>query len=220
MLKKALMATAIAFAAASAQADTVILSQMFDNVPTLTTSGWVLSNQSSALGSTGWYQGVDSIFAAQSGAPGSYIAANFNNAAPGGTIANYLISPSFSTAVSGVVKFWAKADISESYYDTIAFGLSSGTGSTPPFALAPATTLTGDWTQYSVSFTGTGASTSSRFVIDYIGSFDTSNYIGIDTFSVSTLTAPVPEPETWVLMGAGILGLALRARRIAKRVPA
>ena len=44
------------------------------------------------IGSTSWYQGDVSIFTSQAGPADSYIAANFNNAAAGGTIADWLIS--------------------------------------------------------------------------------------------------------------------------------
>lgn len=215
MLRKSLMATAISFAALSAQAQTVLLTENFDNYSTLVGSGWVLSNQSSTIGTTGgWYQGDQTIFTSQAGGPEAYLAANYNSTTAGGTIANYLFSPTFSTAVAGTISFWARADIAPDYFDTISYGLSSGASTGAPGALSFSTTLTGDWTQYTVDFASAGAGSVGRFVIEYTGSFETSNYIGIDTLTVTA----VPEPSTWLLMGFGLAGVAtVRGRRSAAK---
>jgi PEP-CTERM motif len=67
----------------------------------------------------------------------------------------------------------------------------------------------GDWTQYTLSFAAAGAGTLARFAMVYIGSSTTANYIGIDSLTVTS----VPEPGTWLLMGAGMLGMAGLVRR-------
>jgi len=210
MLKHALMVTAIALSAASAQAQVVVLTENFDNVDTLAASGWLETNLSSPAGSTTWAQGDQTIFTSQSGVPEAYITANYNSAEAQGSINNWLISPTFSTELGGTISFWAKADIVEPFFDQIAFGLSS-TGSSAPgsFTLGSGITLSGDWAQYTFSFDAQGAGSVARFAINYFGSADLANYIGIDTVTVTA----VPEPSTWALMGLGLAGLAVVRRR-------
>src|ERR1700690_2848835 len=65
----------------------------FDDINTLAGSGWVMTNNSSPIGTTGWFQGNTAVFDAQAGPPDAYIAANFNNAAFGGNISNWLMTP-------------------------------------------------------------------------------------------------------------------------------
>ena len=214
MLKQALMATAITFAAVSAHSQTVILSESFDSVAALGGSGWVQTNLSTPGGTQSWFQGNPGIFASQAGAPNSYIGANFLSGADGGTLANWLISPTFSTAAAGTVTFYARSAGSAGLSDHIAFGLSTGSSSTGSFALGSAVTLSSGWTQYSVDFAALGAGSLGRFAIEYTGLADDSEYIGIDTFKVTTIgTAPVPEPSTYALMALGIAGLAVVRRR-------
>lgn len=214
MLKQALMATVITFAAASAQSQTMILSESFDSVAGLGGSGWVQTNLSSPVGTLSWFQGNSGIFASQTGAPNAYIGANFLSGADGGALANWLISPTFSTAAAGAVTFYARSAGSQGLSDHIAFGLSTGSASTGSFTLGSAVTLGTGWTQYSVNFAAKGAGSIGRFAIEYVGLVDDSEYIGIDTFAVTTFaTAPVPEPSTYALMALGITGLAMVRRR-------
>jgi len=213
MLNRALVAIAITFAAASAQADDVLLSEGFNSVATLP-SGWVQTNLSSPAGSTSWYQGDSGIFSAQAGSAESYIAANFNNAAPGGTISNWLITPTFSTENGVSISFWAKADIFDPYSDHLAYGIS-GTGSsdTGSFAMGSAVTVDGDWTKYTFNYAAQGAGSVARFAINYTGAADLSNYIGVDTLTVTA----VPEPTTWMMMGLGLMALTVAGRRTAAK---
>ena len=215
MLKRVLMATAISLAAVSAQAQ-VLVSENFDNFSGLGAAGWIQTNNSTPGGSTNWFEGNADIFGAQAGAPNSYIAANFNNAPVGGTIDNWLISPSFSTASSVQVTFWAKAAIDEGFADTISVGFGNAAGAINSFALGTLTTVSGAWAMYTATLYGQGAGTFGRFAINYSGAADYSNYVGIDTV---TVTAVVPEPSTYLLMAAGLLGLAMfnRRRAAAKR---
>lgn len=200
----------------SANADTVLLNEGFASLAGLAGNGWVLTNNSTPLGSTGWFQGDAGIFAAQAGAPESYAAANFNNAAVGGTISNWLITPTFSTATAVAISFWARADAFAGFADHLAYGLSAtGSSNTADFTLGALVTVpTTGWTQYTLSSAAKGAGTFARFAVNYSGSADVSNYLGIDTLSVTSVAAVVPEPSTWLMLGLGLLGLtAVRRRR-------
>ena len=210
-LRRAAAAVAL-FAAASAAHAQFVINEGFDNVASLTSRGWVVTNASSPLGSTGWFQGDQTIFTSQAGAPQAYIAANFNNAAAGGTLANWLISPTFSTQDAGFVSFHARADILPELMDQLAWGFSKGGTSFADFTLGAPHTIGGAWTQFQINFAAQGAGSTGRFAIVYTGPGDLANYVGVDTFAVA-----VPEPETWTLMLAGLAGLAVLKRRRATR---
>ena len=210
-LRRAAAAVAL-FAAASAAQAQFVINEGFDNVASLTSRGWVVTNASSPLGSTGWFQGDQTIFTSQAGAPQAYIAANFNNAAAGGTLANWLISPTFSTQDAGFVSFHARADILPEFMDQLAWGFSKGGTSFADFTLGAPHTIGGAWTQFQINFAAQGAGSTGRFAIVYTGPGDLANYVGVDTFAVA-----VPEPETWALMLAGLAGLAVLKRRRATR---
>jgi hypothetical protein len=207
-MKKTLIALALIGAAATAQANEVIV-QGFNNVAALQSAGWVFNNASTPVGSTGWYQGDVSIFTAQAGASNSYIAANYNNAAGGGTISNYLITSTFDTSNSGSASFWARADAFAGFSDNLAFGLSTGSTDPADFTLGASFTVPTDgWTQYSMAWAAMGAGTIGRFVIQYTGAADLSNYVGVDSLVVN-----VPEPTTPLMLAIGALGLVAARRR-------
>lgn len=211
MFKKAFVAFALLVSAFSAQASILLLSEHFDDVSTL--PGWVLLNQSTPGGLTGWFQGNDGIFVAQSGADNAYIAANFNNAgrdvSGASTLNNWLITPTFSTENAGQVSFWARHDVDISFDDFFTFGLSNGSADPLNFTVGNLVQANTEWTQYTLNFAANGAGSVGRFAINYLGDADTSNYIGFDTV---TITA-VPEPSSWMLIGIGALGLLSLRRR-------
>ena len=112
--------------------------------------------------------------------------------------------------------FWARTDnlgFSDSF--AVLAGTSvAGSGEAVSQVLAN-TAAVGDWTQYTVQLAGQGAGATGRFAFEYVGTADTSNYIGFDTV---TVTAAVPEPETYALMGLGLgLGLGLAALALRRR---
>ena len=205
-------AAVVLFAAASAAHAQFVINEGFDNVANLGSRGWVLSNASSPLGSTGWFQGDQTIFTSQAGAPQAYVAANFNNAAAGGTLANWLISPTFSTQDPGYVRFYARADVVPEFSDQLVWGFSHGGSSFADFTLGAPHTIGAGWTQFQINFAAQGVGSTGRFAIVYTGPADLANYVGVDTFAVA-----VPEPETWALMIAGLAGLAVLKRRRAVR---
>jgi hypothetical protein len=210
MIKKTLGALILFSAAVSAQAD-VLLQENFNSVAGLTGSGWVLNNNSTPGGITGWYQGDQTKFTAQSGGPEAYAAANFNNAPAGGTIDNWLLSPEFSTQHNYSVSLWLRGEQDDGFFDTVSFALSNGSSAIADFVRGDSITVpTGAWTQYFVNVAGSGIlGSTGRFAIEYTGSADLANYIGVDTLDIRS----VPEPTSIVILGTGLLGLAVARRR-------
>lgn len=211
MIKKPLCALLLLGATLSAHAG-VLLQQSFDNVASLPGSGWISTNASTPGGTTGWYQGDQNVFGSQSGAPESYVAANYNNAAAGGTLNNWLISPEFALNIGmgATVSFWLRADPAAGYSDQVSVGISNGSSAIGDFVLDAAfTAQTDGWAKYTFSYLNTGGN--ARFGINYNGLADNANYIGVDSFEV----AAIPEPATALLFGAGALGLLAARRRRA-----
>ena len=217
MTKCSMKATAIAAAlwaaASSANAlPTVLMTEGFDNAGTPTNAGWSTLNQSAPLGTTDWGPGNDTVFAAQAGASGSYTAAQYTSADAGGTLSDWLISPSFANDNAVVVTFYAQAAGDPGFSDHLRFGFSTGGTAPASFTMGSVMTIAaGAWTQYSVHFAAHGAASTARFAVQYVGSADTSNYVGIDSLTVTA----VPEPGAWLMMGLGLAGLATLRRRQA-----
>jgi len=208
------IAGALCAGVGAAQAQQVLLSEGFDNVPNLSTAGWVIGNMSTPVGDVteGWYQGTPdpTRFAAQIGFPTSYAASSFNTAAAGGTLSNWLITPSFSTASDTQISFWVRGANDAGFFDSFSYGLSSGSSDSAAFSLLPTSVApTADWTQVTLTLPAQGAGTIGRLAIVYSGAADTSNYIGIDTLSVTA----VPEPQTWLLSAAGLAACIAVVRR-------
>jgi hypothetical protein len=210
MIKKTLGALILFGAAVSAQAD-VLLQENFNSIAGLAGNGWVLNNNSTPGGITGWFQGDQNVFPSQSGAPEAYAAANFNSAGAGGTIDNWLISPEFSTEKNYRVSLWLRGDFLDGFNDTVSFALSNGSSAIGDFVRGNSFTVpTGSWTQFFVDVAGSGIlGSTGRFAIEYTGSADLANYIGVDTLDIRS----VPEPTSIVILGTGLLGLAVARRR-------
>jgi PEP-CTERM motif len=93
----------------------------------------------------------------------------------------------------------------------VSFGDSTQTGLTT----SPNANQTGTWVLNTMSFTASAATQALSFVAQYLpGSVpEMLNLDGIVLEQVAPPVAAVPEPETYALLGVGLLALRLAARR-------
>lgn len=196
------LAGLLAVTASCSAAAVPLLAEDFDDIAALPAKGWLLDNRSAPPGSTGWFQGNPAFFAAAAGAADSYIAANFNNAAYGGSVDNWLFTPRLLLENGEALNFSLRL-LGEGALDRVEVYLDSGSAYTllADFASAADT----GWLDHTALVSGLAAPASGRFGFRYVVD-DTSlngDYIGIDTVSVSA----VPEPATLALLGFGVLAL-------------
>jgi hypothetical protein len=222
-------ALALAFSVgfiSNAQADA--LTENFDaGLP----SGWTVNNLSAPPGETDWFQGNEEVFASHLGAADSYLAANFNSGSDVSNISNWLILPTSTYHNGDTLSFYTRTSSGSIWADNLEVrfsnvggtdvgNTSSSVGSFSSLLLSVNPNLElsypETWTKYSVTLSGLSGDTTGAFALRYVvaggGPFgDNSNYIGIDTLSVTA----VPEPSTYLMMGAG-LGLlgVLRKRKM------
>jgi hypothetical protein len=184
---------------------------------TIPPTGWVTQNNSSPLGTTGWFAGSAATFPSFSGA--GYIAANYENTDPvgSGTISNWLISPVQNLKNGDLITFYSRIPAGTEYPDRLEVRLSSagtssnvgatatsvGDFSTLLLSINP-TLVTGVypkvWTQFTATVSGLAAPTSGKiafryFVTDGGGNAANSNYIGID--DVSYIVTGAIAQGTW-----------------------
>jgi len=209
---------------------TTILSENFDNVAGLSAAGWTFVNNSSPAGTTDWFQGNAGVFAAQSGAPDAYVAANFEAAGFGGNISDWLITPTVLLINTEVFSFWSRTEAGSAFPDRLELrmsinGTSADVGATDSsvgdfstllLTINPALAGGGypeNWALFQATISGLASPTYGRLAFRYNVS-DTSvngDYIGIDTVRITA----VPEPSTLTLVSLGIL--AARRRWSAAR---
>jgi PEP-CTERM motif len=205
-----------------------ILLNSFSDVANLAASGWTTVNNSTPGGTTGWFQGNAGVFPAEDGTDG-YIAANFLNAALGGDISNWLLTPMLTVNDGDTLSFLTRAN--GEFADRLelrfsANGNSANVGSTTTsvgdfttllLTLNPTLTPVGyptDWTLYTVTLSGLLGPTDGRFAFRYnvTDTLTNGDYIGIDDVTLN----PVPEPATLTLLGIGLAGLGARRYRQRK----
>ena len=202
----------------------------FEDILTLDADGWIQDNQSNPIGTTGWFQGNDGVFAAQAGSPTSYIGANFNNTA-GSDICNYLILPDLGFLQS--VNFWTRGPTGSTFPDrlVVRHSPSGGTVTGDCFngfgdftdsllEINPGLVSGGypdDWAEQAVPVNATGRVALIYWVANGGPTGSNSDFIGIDSVSWVAGTPPpppvVPSMTFYgLLMMAGLLMLLVRRR--------
>lgn len=203
----------------------VILLEGFDDISTLTGSGWLRVNNSAPIGPSAWFQG-NGVLTAESGAADSYIAANFLNAADGGNISNWLILPSLVLQNGDSISFFTQgvASFPGDYLEVRMAtnnGTDTGVNDTSVGDFNFQLTTIGasgyptSWTLVTANITNLPVATAVRLALRYQVT-DTSingDYIGIDSLTVD---AAVPEPSSLILSVAGGLAL-LGIQRLRRR---
>lgn len=200
-----------ALAAPLAHADgVVVLDENFDNGAAL--PGWLTSNLSSPIGGD-WFGGNAGVFAAQAGAPGSYIAASYLSAGGGaGTIDNWLITPELTLGGATLLSFYTRTQALSGFNDMLEVRFSEGAGTDASGFTTLLATIGGPsaypdtWQLVTASL---NLPASGRFAFRYVGDAAAANYIGIDSVTVSA----VPEPSAWLMLGLGIAALTLPRRK-------
>ena len=218
MIKKitlrSLILTLTVWASTVYTANAQSFTENFDDITTLPGSGWALTNNSSPLGTTNWFQGNNAVFNSFNGATTAYIGANFNNTGNVGDISNWLISPNRTLRNGDVITFYTSTVGSPAFPDRLELRLSTNGASTNVGATSasvgdfgtllvsvnPNLTTAGypnTWTQYTATLSGIpGGAVSGRFAFRYFvtnggASGTNSDYIGIDNVVYSAFPCPV-----------------------------
>ncbi|MES2898726.1 MAG: choice-of-anchor J domain-containing protein [Pseudomonadota bacterium] len=212
----ATLALAAALPSVAAAQSIVVLEEQFNDITSLTS--WARINNSVPRGRL-WFQGNPGIFAAHSGAPDSYIAANFLSAENGtGAIDNWLISPELTFLGPSTLSFFARGEATPNFNDILEVRFSMGADTAPANFATLLTTVGGvtsfptTWQEFSASFdyAGTG-----RFAFRYLGDAAAANYVGLDSVFVTT----VPEADTYLMLIIGLGAVAFLRRREHKSNP-
>jgi len=187
--------------------------ESFDDINTLQVAGWIFDNRSDFPTKVNWFQGIESIFPAQSGAATSYIA---NTTASGNNlICNWLIMPDIGAIDQ--LSFYTRSDdiVGEV---TRMLVMYSPTGSTNTgacegvpvkngvadfsdfqqlLAINPNQDVNGypqEWSQYTVDVNGNGRIAFLYYVTNTGAPTFNSGLLAIDTVSHASGAPPLPPP--------------------------
>lgn len=181
------------------------LNEGFNDIAILPGAGWFLQNNSQPLGTTGWFQGDTSLFAAQSGSANSYIAADYRNGSGTAIISNWLLTPPLTLHNGDQLIFFTRTVTNPSYPDRLQVRMSTNGSSANVGVSAtdvgdftsllldinPTYTTTDyptSWTQFTATVTGVPSPTMGRLAFRYFAENAgpggaNADYIGIDTVS-------------------------------------
>lgn len=207
------MAASWVLAMATGVASAQTYSEGFESVAALPAAGWLQVNNGAPPGNP-WFQGNTGIFPALAGSPDSYVGANFQSSAFG-AIDNWLMSPVLLINPASVLSFATRSAGNEGFADVLEVLFSAGGGSalgafTSLGTIGLASAYPASWTAFSLALPDVA---SGRFAFRQLGTRDTAEYLGIDSVQVTFAVVPIPEPETWALMGAGLAALTFIGRR-------
>ena len=190
----------------------------FDLITTLVPNGWGMRNNSSPVGSTGWFQGNSTMFPSQTGAGDSYIGANFNNTTGTNTISNWLLTPPVNLQNGAQFSFWTRTTTPGPtvFPDRLQVRMSTngtsqnvgtlatdvGDFSTLLLDINPTYTTTGYpsvWTNFVVTLSGLDSPVTGRVAFRYFvenggPTGANSDYIGIDT-AIYDCNGNLPTPS-------------------------
>lgn len=199
----------------------VQLSENFDSgVP----SDWTMVNNSDVVGiNPNWSQGNPTVFPSHSGAPNSYVFANYQMSS-GNFISSWLITKEVSISNGDRISFYTRTT-DGTFPDRLELrlsisGNSTNVGSTPTSVgdfttlllainpnLLPGSSYPSTWTRFEATVSGLAAPVSGRFAFRYwIENIDdNADYIGIDDITIETPMACLPA-NTVQNMSAAITG--------------
>lgn len=214
MIKKITLFFAVLFSICKINAQTTQLNEGFTAPFNAVGAGWFIQNNSVPTGTTTWHQGQSSVFAANSGGPNDFFAADFSSqGATTGGISNFLITPTVTIVNGGVLKFATRTVQTVNYPDRIQVlyslglgtgGIGSGTTAVGSFTslgyINPSLTTTGYptvWTVYGLTLTSVSGSGPGRFAFRYFVDDSGPNgangeYVGLDDVQYTTPTCAPP----------------------------
>jgi hypothetical protein len=210
--------------AGAAQADGPLLNEGFDGAGL--PAGWTMANFSTNPAAEAWFRPISpaDTFAAQAGAPDSYIATSVFVGAtdadgnPMGAIDAMLATPVVSMSDATVLSFSTRTVANNAFGESLRIGAIVAGSFVELMTLNPSVTVGAypeSWTTFTVTLPAQGDGVSGRFFFEYVvpDAASAGNFVGLDSVSVSA----VPEAGSGLLMLAG--GLTLLAWQRRRRVP-
>src|SRR5688572_6043775 len=97
----------LASVAMNASSQTSLLTENFDDVSLMLSSGWTAINNSNPLGTEAWHNGTTVGIPAFNGAANSYASVSYLSTSGTGDISNWLISPTVMLNNGDVISFYA-----------------------------------------------------------------------------------------------------------------
>jgi hypothetical protein len=212
-----------------------------NNIASNPPGDWSVVNNSDPVGQNSWTDGpvsYRSSFPAQSGS--TYAAVDAASGSGTATLSNWLITPVMTLSVGDVISFYTRTVDTPTFADRLQLNLSTsgsstdvGTTSTsvgvftttlldinPTYKLTGGGSYPSTWTQFTVQspVSGTGRLAFRYFVEDGGPSGDNSDYIGVDTISVTPASTSAPEPASAGLLATiGVWVISRRRRGTGRR---